>query len=256
MFNEGQGWRTFGFGVGPFGDVSTPAIATAKTLASATRESMFLGGSPLLLAALALASLAGARSRALWAAAPVALVYHVAYFIYVAPPIATAGPVYFVPLAPVLLGWIAIAAIALHDRLAAWQAGTRVVPAALAAHAVAVALLFWPSAVRELRHAVNSGHRCEELIPEGRRALLFTAQGQAPIRTWTHHPPLPSPTFDDEVLYARAAGAPVDAAVAARFGRGREIYYSRCVFEPHPQLEHYDPMTGKHWPLTQAAPAP
>ena len=245
MFNQGHGWLTFGFGAGPFGNAHTPAIAGAKTLAALVRVAFYLTGAPLvpLLFAASLALGLEPRRRLASPAVAVAL-YGAVYFFYAGTSIHGTGPVYYAALAPVLCVWAAALAVALHDRWLAPRAATRrAVPAVVVATLAVSATVFVPPLLLELGRASDAASQCERLV-ESRgitRALVFVRPGTERGRAWTDWIPMPSPDFDDAVLYANSDSALRDAPVARRFGEGRAIYLAQCLRRKEPTLEPYDP---------------
>ena len=242
MFNEGHGFRTLGFGLGPFGDPHTPAIAAAKSLSMVVRDTFYLAGGPWLLAPVALVAFDPRAPRRVWAAAPVVLVYLTGYFFYAACSIVTTGPVYYLPLVPVLAGWIAMAATHLHGRLASAPGLGRVVPSLLVAHVVAAAVVFWPSVARDVTRAADDAGRCEglEALAEAGPALVFVQRDEPETQSSIGWPPLSSPLLDDKVLFAMSQGGARDREVFERFGKGRIAYLSRCLHHPSAELEPYN----------------
>lgn len=248
LFNEGHGWITMGFGPGPFDVVHTVAIAAAKTLTNLVRVAFYSTGTPFAPLALAIALLIRLprRARLLGPVAPV-LVYVVAYFVYAGAPIVTSGPVYYVALVPVLNAWMALALVAAYDRFTVPSGFKRLVVAFVPAQALAGMAIFWPPALREMNLQAESASQCETLVQESNlgRALVFVAPGLGAPRSWAGWPPLPSPGFDDQVLYPRQGDTvEEDAAVVRRFGEGRTVHLALCSRVRAPMLIDYDPVAG------------
>jgi hypothetical protein len=248
LFNEGHGWITMGFGPGPFGIVHTVAIAAAKTLTNLVRMAFYSTGTPFVLLALAITLLVRLprRARLLGPVAPV-LVYVVGYFLYAGAPIVTSGPVYYVALVPVLNAWIALALVAAYDRFTVPTGLRRLIVAFVPAQVLAGLVIFWPPALREMNLQAESASQCETLVQESNlgRALVFVAPGLGAQRSWAGWPPMPSPEFDDEVLYPRQGDTvEEDAAVVRRFGEGRAVHLALCSRVRAPMLIDYDPIAG------------
>ena len=248
MFNDGHGWKTFGFGAGPFGTPHTPAVAAAKTVVSAVRLAFWTTGTPLPWLALAVAAVgASPRRRQLAAPAVVAVVYALAYALYASAGVMTTGPLYYVPLLPVLIGWLALGAVVLHDRLRE-RAGAlaRLVPAALVAQTLVACGTFWPSEVAELGRQADDAGRCEQAVADRgiARALVFVLKGDDPDQSAVAWPPMASPDLDDAVLFARHESRAKDAAVVARFAGDRPVYFARCLHAYEPIVGRYDAATG------------
>jgi hypothetical protein len=152
----------------------------------------------------------------------------------------------------VLAGCAAIGAAHVHDAVKAHDSLRRLVPALVAAQLVAALVIFWPSALLELKTAAADSGACDDLaartLDPRAPALVFVTSGGA-HRSWTYWKPMPSPTFDDRVLFANMDGPADDSALAAHFGSGRATYLARCVAEPNPRIERFDPKTGRTWPV-------
>ncbi len=250
-YQANQGLIMLGFGPGMGGFHNDVPIAIAKTLANAVRMAFYTAGSPFVFAPLAVYALVGTDRGALRAAGWMAAVYYGAYLLYASAPIQTTGPVYFDALVPLLAAAAAVGATRLHDAVGAHAQLRRMVPALVVAQMVAAFAIFWPPALTELRTAANDSGACDDLVAAtldpNERALVFVAAGNA-HRSWTYWKPMPSPTLDDRVLFANIDGPEADTALAQRYG-DRHVYYSRCVAEPHPRLERFDPHTGRTSPL-------
>ncbi len=248
LFNGGHGWKTMGFGLGPFGRPHTPAVAASKTFAVFVRMTFYTTGSPLGIALLTLPILGLRRSMRSLAPGLVVATHAVLYFFYAGTPVDPTGPVYYVAMAPVLLGWLAVVAVELHDRLRSREGLGRVVPAFLVAQAIAGLLVFWPPQLGELLENVAQAKSCESAVAAAgiRRGLIFAQIAPSPTspprtRTWAQRPPLPVPPFDEPLIYARPLGPKVDAKTAARFAGDRPVYFQRCMFADDPGLFRYDP---------------
>ena len=257
LFNEGRGFTTMGFGTGPFGAPHTPEVAASKTLTVMMRIAFYATGSPLLFGLLLVLLLAVHESKKqLWAPAiPIGL-YAAGYFFYASSSIQTTGPVYYLALMPLLLGWIAVLAVHLHRELApAIPRLRRAVPAIIVSQWVAALIVFWPSAWGELALAGRDASACDDLARTHRlhNAIVFVdrSTGTERAASWTAWQPLPSPTFDDDVLFPRHESAPKDRAVVARYGAGRGVYIGNCVQVRDPWLKRYDPTTGTVTPLDE-----
>lgn len=252
LFNEGHGWKTMGFGTGPFGLPHTPVLATVKTLAAWVRVGFYTSGSPILLLLLTLpfaGSGSGSGRDAHRGAAPAVIVlfYAVAYFLYASASILTTGPVYYDALMPVVTGWIALSAITWHERLRGEAWGRRLIPAFLAAQAAAALVVFWPAELREVASAAESASACQRLADRHGlpRAMIFVRAAGTFRASWTSWPPLAAPTLDDPILFAASQGPADDARAAARYANGRPLYLARCVREASPSLDRYDPLTSR-----------
>jgi hypothetical protein len=261
LFNEGRGWKTLGFGAGPFGLPHTPVVATVKTLAAWVRVAFYTSGSPYLLFLLILpfpASGLGSGRRAPTPAAPavIVLVYAVAYFLYASASILTTGPVYYDALMPVLTGWIALCAITWHEQLRSHSWGRRLIPAFLVAQAATALVVFWPAELREVANAAKSSSACERLADRhGLSSAMIFVRGAGTSRaSWTLWPPLAAPTLDDPILFATSQGPAEDAGAAARYANGRPLYLARCVQEASTSLDRYDPVTNRVEPLDGTRP--
>ena len=246
LYYRGHDWRGFGFGTGTGGFPHTPAMAAAKTLSNTLRMAFYAFGGPWLWALLPAAFALGAERAPLRAGAAIAALYVAVYFFYASTPIAMTGPVYFEPLMPVVATMTALAAVAVHNRIAMSTGFGAAVPAFAVAHLVAAALVFWPPALLELRREAVDAARCDNLaagLDPIRPALVFVAPAEARV-SWTYWPPMPSPHLDDRVLFARSAGPDIDSRVAAQIGAGRDTYLARCVAAPEPGIDRYDVGAG------------
>ena len=246
-----QRWTMIGFGTGAGGFPQDASTACSKTIANAARMIVYTGGGPLVFAPVALRAVSGERLGVLRGGAWVTLVYYAAYFFYTACSTQLTGPVYFDALVPVLAGGAALAAMQTHDLLAPREAFRRFVPAFALAQIAAALVFFWPSAVLEVGRAAQDSATCDDLasaLDPAERALVFVAPG-VEFTSLTDWQPMPSPTFDDRILFPRAGGAEKDGALLAAFGAGRKSYLAHCVGEPKPKIERYDPATGRVWPV-------
>jgi hypothetical protein len=255
-----QRWTMLGFGTGAGGFPQDASTASSKTIANAVRMLFYTAGGPLAFAPVAIQALRGERSGILRAAGATTALYFGAYFLYASASTQTTGPVYFDALVPVLAGTAAIATVRTHDLIADAEPLRRAVPALVVAQIVGAFLLFFPPAALEVGRAADDSAHCDELASEldpTARALVFVApaRSDAEYRSLTDWQPMPSPTFDDRILFPRAAGPEKDSAVFAQFGAGRETYLAHCVAEAKPRIERYDPATGRVWPATGAAAA-
>ncbi len=249
LFNGGHGWKTMGFGIGPFGLPHTPEVAAVKTFTVFIRVAFHATGAPIALSLLAAPILGLRRSlRTLAPGVPLA-VHALFYFFYTGTPIDLTGPVYYVAIAPILLGWLAMVALELHDRLRATPGLGRLVPAFLVAQAGAALLAFWPAQVGELYTSKVQASSCETALEDLgiRRGLVFmrSVHGEhEPIRTYHHRPPIAIPPFDAPLLFARTLGPSQDVKTALRFAGDRPIFFQRCLFSLEPAVFRYDPSRG------------
>jgi hypothetical protein len=259
MFNGTHRWKTLGFGLGPGAELHSIHVAAAKSIAVLVRMAFYSTGCPVGLALVALPAfgLLGRRGRAVAPLVPVA-VYSVAYFFYAASSIDPTGPVYYLALTPLLLAWIAMAAMDLHDAVA--KIGrerpppgfTRLVPALLGAQALAATVVFWPSQIVYLYGDVTQASSCETAIDDAgvKRGLVFTVLNppkgsvlgvQPSMTTWYRRPPLPWPPFDEPLLYARTLGFERDAQTVQRFAGDRPVYLEKCLMAGEQKVMRYDP---------------
>ena len=262
LINEGQGFKTMGFGRGPFGEPHTPEIAASKTLTVMMRIGFYAMGGPLLFGMLLSLFLAASESKKrLWAPTiPIGL-YAVGYFFYAGSSIQTTGPVYYLALMPLLLGWIALLAVCAHDELrTALPRLRRAVPAIIVSQWLAALIVFWPTAWGELALAGRDASACDDLARTHKihNAIVFVSANGGALQgaSWTVWPPLPSPTFDDDVLFPRHESTAKDLAVVARYGAGRGVYAANCVRARDYWLKHYDPATGAMTPLEEQQESP
>lgn len=245
LFNTPFGWKLMGFGTGPFGAPHTPRIAAAKTLTYALHVLFYTAGTPWAfgLVGAALALVPRPERRRLVAPLLLAGTYLLGYFFFAGWSVTSVGPVYFGALIPALTATLGVAAARLHRALA----GRASVPAALAALLASAAVLFWPTQIQEGERVGRASGACTRLVQRAglERALVFVQPMGAPsIHSWAFQPPLPSPDFDDAVLFAFARGVEADRRVAQHYGAGRPIFLTRCVQEPDAVLYRYDPRTG------------
>jgi hypothetical protein len=255
LFNEGKGWKTMGFGRGPFGQAHTVAMAATKTLAALVRVSFFVTGCPVgwLFACLPLLGISRKGARAM-APLVVVAVYVASYFFYAASSITPTGPVYYVALAPLLIALIATYAVELFDWLR--QTGKeRLIPAVLIGQGVAALLIFWPPELLQLARGADDSAKCDALaqvagIDSG---LVFVDIGfKKPAMSWTSRPPFALPPFDAPLLFAPSKGAVEDAKTASRFAGDRPLYFASCIHEDEPTLLSYDPAHERTTPLEGA----
>jgi hypothetical protein len=258
LFNGPRGWKTMGFGVGPFSEPHTWAVAAAKSVAALVRVAFYTTGSPIGFALIALPcfGLVGQAGRgSLRAVAPLLPVgvYAAAYFFYAASSIDPTGPVYYLGLMPILIGWAAMGAVALHDEVRRRTGQGRLVPALICAQALAGAAVFWPAQVAYLIGDVRQASDCEAQLEDAgvKRGLVFAMAGPPNKKgvppeatTWHRKPPLPWPPFDEPILYARAMGFKHDAEAVARFAGDRPVYLERCMVSGARSLLRYDPTRG------------
>ncbi len=260
MFNGSHRWKTMGFGLGPGAELHSWPVAAAKSVAVLVRMAFYTTGCPVgfALAVIAAFGLLGRGSRAFAPLVPVGL-YAVAYFFYAASSIDPTGPVYYLALTPLLLAWIAMAAMALHDavvtmgREAPRARLSRLLPALLCAQALAAAAIFWPSQVAYLYGDVTQASSCETLLKSlgVERGLVFVMfnppKETTPIglpvstTTWYRRPPLSWPPFEEPILYARILGFDRDAQTVRRFAGDRPVYLEKCLMAGEPRLLRYDP---------------
>jgi hypothetical protein len=251
LHSQGKHRILMGFGVGQGGFPQDIWTASEKTVANVIRMAFYTGGGPLVFAPLAVGFVAGDSRGPLRAAAWIVGVYYVAYFFYAAASITTTGPVYFDALVPVLAGAAAIATTKLHDAVKLRAGFNRLVPALVLGQLVAGFVFFWPPALLELGRAASDSAACDELasrLDPHRPALVFVAPPDT-YASWTFWKPMPSPTLDDRVLFAKTGGPATDAAVAASVSPDRSVYFARCVAAPEPKIERYDPASGRVAPL-------
>ncbi len=260
MFNGTHRWTTMGFGLGPGAELHSWPVAAAKSLAVLVRMAFYTTGCPvgLALAALTAFGLIGRTGRAVAPLVPVGI-YSVAYFFYAASSIDPTGPIYYLALTPLLLAWIAMAAMALHDAVVTIgrerSSGrfARLVPALLCAQALAAVAIFWPAQVAYLYGDVTQASSCETLLQASgvERGLVFamltppkesTPTGLPPsTTTWYRRPPLSWPPFDAPILYARVLGFDRDAQTVRRFAGDRPVYLEKCLMAGEQRLLRYDP---------------
>jgi hypothetical protein len=245
IFNGGLGWITMGFGTGPFNIKNSPAFAAAKTLSALARLAFYVTGSPIGFALLALPALGVGRSPARGLAPLVpALFYVAAYFVYAGAPIDPTGPVYYLALAPLLLAWIAVVAVDLHD-LCRGAALRRLVPAMVCAQALAALVIFWPAQIAYLRDDVTQAEDCEVTVEKAgiARGLVFVLTGPLwrGTSTWHRRPPFEPPPFDRPLLFAGGRGLAADLAAMHRFAEGRPVYLEHCFSAEKASVLRYDP---------------
>jgi hypothetical protein len=255
MFNGPRGWKTFGFGHGPFGEVQTPATAASKTIANVVRVTVFLSGSVILVAIASMGAFFAQASRAKTiqrVAALLIVIYFGAYFIYCAPPISPVGPIYFVSIAPVICILVATGVLSLRDVARPLAPDSMWLPKALLALMAVAIFTFWPSVTSELHRLATQSPaaRAESLAAASdlHHALVFVAMPEHPKQEFAEQfTALPHPSFDDDILYAPIGDKDVTTRVAARFGIGREVYLIESK-EPM-TIAHFDPITGRMAPL-------
>jgi hypothetical protein len=257
LFNAGHGWKTMGFGEGPFGIERNVSDAAANELAVWGLLTFFVSGSPCVFPLLAHGTFAdGSRRRRLVAAALLmCVVYTLAYFFYCGASLTQTGPVYFDALVPVIAGGVGVAAVDLHDaakKTAAWR---RLVPSVLVAQTIAGLIVFWPAQIAELLRLRASAASCEDLVANHHigKALVFVRADRPRPDSWVAHPPMARPGLSDDVLFVRQRPfADDNARAAAAYARGRPVYLAVCIHaaEP-PSLQHYDPATRKTTPIEQ-----
>jgi hypothetical protein len=252
IFNEGKGWKTMGFGRGPFGQAHTVSIAATKTLGVLVRVAFFVTGCPVgwLLACLPLLGVSRGGARAM-APLVVIAVYVVAYFFYAASSINPTGPVYYVALAPLLIATIAASAVNLHDALRQ-TAIERLIPAVLVGQSVAAILIFWPPELLQLARGADDSAKCDALVEAAGidTGLVFVdTTVKKPAMSWTSRPPFSLPPFDAPLLFAPSKGSAEDAKTASKFAGSRPVYFATCVHEDDPNLVQYDPALERTTPL-------
>jgi hypothetical protein len=169
------------------------------------------------------------------------LVVATGYFFYAGSSIDPTGPVYYLPLMPLLIAWTAMVAVDL-DATAAWL--RRAVPTFLCAQGVAALLVFWPAQVRSLMRDIDHATECETMIDEAgiKRGLVFavTLPAYRELSSWHRLPPLTEPPFDAPVLWARPFGTADDLITVKRFAGDRPVFLATC-FGLDPTLNRYDP---------------
>ena len=247
-YQANSGIETMGFGRGMGGFDNSLPNALSKTIANAVRMTFYTSGGPWVFAPMALAAIAAKQGRGpLRAAGWMTLVYFGAYLVYTAAPIQTTGPIYFDALVPVLAAAAAVGAARVHDAIEDREALRRAVPAFAVAHVVAALAIFWPTAANELRAAAKDSGACDDVarrtLAPHERAIIFVTSGGT-HRSWTYWKPMPSPTLDDRILFSNIDGPAADTALVEHYGPGRSVYTSRCIGEPHPTIERFDPKTG------------
>ncbi len=255
LFNRSHGWKTMGFGVGPFDHVQTAGTAAAKTITNAVRVAFYATGCPLVVAVAALGSIVTpSRTPALRAGAPaIVATFYAAYFFYVGVPILVAGPVYFTAIAPVVCAWLADSLLALHDRARSeLPRGPDWMPILVVGATIVAVVTLWPPLIRGIhRSALGSPAARAARLAEARglhHALVFVANVDA-RGTYEMELPFPDPELDDDVLFVRALEPGVNASLAARFGEGRSVY---LMDEGIGALSAFDPVTGGVVPLPAA----
>ncbi len=245
LFNGTAGWKTMGFGIGPFGAPHSVHFAAAKTMTVLVRLAFYETGSPFGFALLVLPVL-GLVRRSLRTLAPlvVVMVYAVGYFFYAGASIDPTGPVYYLGLTPVLLGWIAMVAVELHDLCRA-TALRRLVPAFMCAQGLAAIAVFWPAEISYLLHDVMQAEDCEATARAAGvdRGLIFALTGPRweKMTSWHRQPPLKLPPFDAPLLFARGRGLTRDLAAVRRFAGDRPVYLERCFCPDRSTVLRYDP---------------
>jgi len=255
LFNEGQGWRTMGFGRGPFGQAHTVSIASAKTLAALVRVAFFVTGCPVgwLFACLPLFGISRTSARGMTPLVVIA-VYVIAYFFYAASSINPTGPVYYVALAPLLIASIATHAVDLYDALR--QGGKeRLIPALLIGQSAAAILIFWPPELLQLARGADDSAKCDALVEVAGIDTGFVFVDitlRKPAMSWTSRPPFALPPFDAPLLFAASKGPAEDAKTAAKFAGERPIYFASCIHEDDPSLLKYDPAEERKVPIENA----
>lgn len=258
LFNDGHGWKTMGFGEGPFGVERTVSDAAANQLSIWALLTYYVSGSPFALLLLGPAAFSG-RSRRLHligAALFVCAFYTTAYFFYCGASVTQTGPIYYDALMPVLATAIAIAAVDLHEIVVeAKPEWRRLVPALLVAQTIAGLVVLWPSQLAEMFRLRGSAASCEELVASHniKKALVFV-RGDRPVHdSWVAHPPLPHPKLDDDVLFVKLRPfQDTNMAVAKAYAKGRPIYLAVCIHTPEQHsLAEYDPATQATKPLAQ-----
>lgn len=257
LFNGGRGWKTMGFGIGPFGVEHTVSSAAASQLTVWALLTVFLSGSPCAFMLLAPAVLAG-RSRRLaviGAGVCVCALYTLAYFFYCGASITQTGPVYFDALVPVIAGTIAVAAVDLHDlAVAVGDRLRRAIPSVLVAQTLAGLVVFWPSQVVELVRLRNVAASCEDIVAKHRitKGLVFVRHGGKAVHSWVAHPPLPRPGLDDDVLFVKQhREKEMNVRIAEAHARGRPIYTAVCSHTDTPAILRFDPSTDEAKPVEE-----
>jgi hypothetical protein len=251
LFYQGKGLIMLGFGPGMGGFSNTVPAAVSKTLANIVRMAFYTTGCPFVFAPVAWAIVGPARGP-LRAGGWVALAYYGAYLVYTSAPIQTTGPVYFDALVPVLAGCAALGVVRLHDAVRARESLRTGVPAFVLAQLVGAFAIFWPPALLELKRSADDSAACDDLaagLDRRERAVVFVAGAGWAHRSWTYWKPMPSPTFDDRILFANMDGVADDTALLARYGPDRTTYLAHCVAEAHPKIERFDPKTGRAWAI-------
>lgn len=255
-----QSLGAFGFGKAIVGVVHTPMNAASLLLTDLVHVSFYLTGAPLVLALLVFPGLRITASAKYIAPVALAFVYSLGYFLFGGWSVLHTGPVYYYALLPLLSASLATAAVDVHERMRDWPRARRVVPAFLVAQALASVLFFWPTQALELSRASTAANRCQELVDRHRsgRALAFVVDGTDSPDSWVQQPPIPSPAFDDPVLFARFPGyiGKDDQKlfrfarwVAATYGRERETYIAKCIRTSKPSIGRFDVANGKVEPL-------
>ena len=152
-------------------------------------------------------------------------------------------------------------ALRMHDELRiALPRLRRVVPAIIVSHWAAALIAFWPTAWGEVAHAGRDSSACDDLAREHdiHNAIVFVNPdtGKTKWSSWTGCAPMPSPRFDDDVLFPRLVGTKQDIAVVARYGANRGVYVANCIRTSDYWLKRYDPATGRISPLEEQQGSP
>jgi hypothetical protein len=252
LFYQGKGLIMMGFGPGVGGFSNDVPAALSKTIANGARMAFYTAGSPFAFAPLAAWAVGGQSRGLLRAGGWMVFVYFGAYLLYASAPIQTTGPVYFDAIVPVLAGCAALGVAHVHDALGQRASLDRIVPALVVAQMVGAAAIFWPPALGELRREVKDSSACDDLastLDPKAPAMVFVAGPGPSHRSWTYWKPMPSPTFDDRLLFANVDGVADDTALMAKYGAGRAAYLAHCIAEPSPRIERFDPVTQRASPL-------
>jgi hypothetical protein len=238
LAQTGSPWRSGYHAVhGALGVLSAPPGGIgASLLGSLLRENFWLFGWPLSLAPIAFARPRRARML-LWGWLLAVLAYRV---LVPKVGVSTTGPAYLLEAVPVLavLAADGLARLTARLRRGRDRAAASLVPAAAVGAALTAATVFVPVELASLRKGAAIRGRVYELLAhrEVRRALVFANELVVPRAavTWAHHPPIPSPALDEEILFLRLPPGPAGREAAIGLWRERFADRPAFVFDPRP----------------------